>query len=133
MITCIPKGESVPTVNQLIRGARVKQANKTAAVALAGSPQRRGVCKEVKTTTPKKPNSAQRKIARVMLSSGYEVTAIIPGEGHNLQPHSVVLVRKAAVPDLVGVGYAVIRNKYDTKGVQNRKQGRSRYGAKKGK
>jgi small subunit ribosomal protein S12 len=121
------------TVNQLIRGARKKQVKSKDTIALAGSPQRRGVCKEVKTVTPKKPNSALRKVARVALSSGYEVSAIIPGEGHNLQAHSVVLVRKAAVPDLVGVGYSVIRNKYDTKGVENRKQGRSRYGAKKGK
>lgn len=123
----------MPTVNQLIRGARVRQKEALRAPALAGSPQRRGVCKDVRTQTPCKPNSAQRKVARVMLSSGYEVTAIVPGEGHNLQPHSVVLVRKAAVPDLVGVRYAVIRNKYDTKGVEKRKQGRSRYGAKKGK
>ncbi len=121
------------TVNQLIRGARVRRVKRNDAVALQGSPQRRGVCKDVKTQSPRKPNSALRKVARVMLSSGYEVTALIPGEGHNLQPHSVVLVRKSAVPDLVGVGYAVVRNKYDAKGVENRKQGRSRYGAKKGK
>ena len=121
------------TIGQLIRGARNKRKRSSATIALAGSPQRRGVCKDVKIQTPCKPNSAQRKVARVMLSSGYEVTAFIPGEGHNLQPHSVVLVRKAKVPDLVGVRYSVIRNKYDAKGVEGRKQGRSRYGAKKGK
>lgn len=123
----------MPTVGQLIRGARVPQKKRSKALALAGSPQRRGVCKDVSVRSPCKPNSAQRKIARVMLSSKFEVTAFIPGEGHNLQPHSVVLVRKASVPDLPGVGYAVIRNKYDTKGVEGRKQGRSLYGAKKGK
>lgn len=121
------------TIGQLIRGARQKRKRSSDTIALAGSPQRRGVCKEVMCKTPCKPNSAQRKVAKVMLSSGYEVSAIIPGEGHNLQPHSVVLVRKAAVPDLIGVRYAVIRNKYDAKGVEGRKQGRSRYGAKKGK
>lgn len=121
------------TIGQLIRGARVKTVKRKDTLALAGSPQRRGVCKDVKIQTPCKPNSAQRKVAKVMLSSGYEITALIPGEGHNLQPHSVVLVRKAAVPDLIGVGYAIIRNKYDTKGVEGRKQARSKYGAKKGK
>lgn len=121
----------MPTIGQLVRGARKKTIKAKATAALAGSPQRRGVCKDVKIQTPCKPNSAQRKIARVMLSSGYEVSALIPGEGHNLQPHSVVLVRKAAVPDLIGVSYAVIRNKYDAKGVEGRKQARSRYGAKK--
>ncbi len=121
------------TIGQLIRGARIKQKARKKTLALAGSPQRRGVCKDVKVMSPCKPNSAQRKVARVMLSSGYEVTAFIPGEGHNLQPHSVVLVRKAAVPDLPGVGFSVIRNKYDAKGVEGRKQARSRYGTKKGK
>ena len=121
----------MPTIGQLVRGARKKSIKKKDNTALAGCPQRRGVCKDVKIQTPCKPNSAQRKIARIMLSSGHEVSALIPGEGHNLQPHSVVLVRKAAVPDLIGVGYAVIRNKYDAKGVEGRKQARSRYGAKK--
>ena len=123
----------MPTIGQLIRGARVIQKRRKKTLALAGSPQRRGVCKDVAVCAPCKPNSAQRKIAKVMLSSKYEVTAFIPGEGHNLQPHSVVLVRKAAVPDLPGVGYAVIRGVYDTKGVEGRKQGRSIYGTKRGK
>jgi small subunit ribosomal protein S12 len=123
----------MPTIGQLIRGARQKKRKRKYALALQGAPQRRGVCKEVKIQTPTKPNSAQRKIARVMLSTKFEVTAFIPGEGHNLQPHSVVLVRKAKVPDLAGVKYSIIRNKYDTKGVENRKQARSRYGTKKPK
>lgn len=120
------------TIMQLVRGARKQIKKKSKTAALAGSPQRKGVCLAVKITTPKKPNSAQRKIARVKLTSGYEVTAFIPGEKHNLQPHSVVLVRKSKVPDLVGVQYSVIRGYADAEGVQNRKQGRSKYGAKRG-
>ena len=120
----------MPTMMQLAKGAR-KIVKKKAASALCGSPQRKGVCITVKIQTPCKPNSAQRKVARVKLTSGYEVTALVPGEKHNLQPHSVVLVRKAAVPDLIGVRYAVIRGCFDAEGVKNRKQGRSKYGAKK--
>jgi small subunit ribosomal protein S12 len=121
----------MPTISQLIRKGRMKVKRKTNAPALAGSPQRRGVCVRVYTTTPKKPNSALRKVARVRLSSGYEVSSYIPGIGHNLQEHSVVLVRGGRVKDLPGVRYHVIRGTLDTVGVQDRKQGRSKYGAKK--
>lgn len=122
----------MPTTMQLIRGARKKIAKKSKTLALKGSPQRKGVCLQVMVITPKKPNSALRKVARIKLSSGYEVTAFIPGEKHTLQAHSVVLVRKGKVPDLIGVRYVVIRGAYDATGVQNRKQARSRYGARKG-
>lgn len=120
----------MPTVNQLIRNARRKPKYKSKSAALKGSPQARGVCTRVFTQTPKKPNSALRKVARVKLSTGIEVTAYIPGEGHNLQEHSVVLVRGGRVPDLPGVKYHIVRGTLDTAGVENRKQGRSRYGAK---
>jgi len=134
----------LPTVNQLVRKGRKKIAKKTKTPALrftynalknkmvrgAGSPQKRGVCVQVKTTTPKKPNSALRKIARVRLSNGMEVTAYIPGEGHELQEHSVVLIRGGRVPDLPGVRYHIVRGKLDTSGVANRRQGRSKYGSK---
>jgi len=121
----------MPTISQLIRKGRVKVQKKTNTPALAGSPQRRGVCVRVYTTTPKKPNSALRKVARVRLTSGYEVTSYIPGIGHNLQEHSVVLVRGGRVKDLPGVRYHVVRGTLDTVGVQDRKQSRSKYGAKK--
>ena len=121
----------MPTISQLIRKGRIKVEKKTNTPALAGSPQRRGVCVRVYTTTPKTPNSALRKVARVRLTSGYEVTSYIPGIGHNLQEHSVVLVRGGRVKDLPGVRYHVIRGTLDTVGVQDRKQGRSKYGAKK--
>ncbi|GAB6267465.1 30S ribosomal protein S12 [Smithella sp. SC_K08D17] len=121
----------MPTISQLIRKGRIKVQKKTNTPALAGSPQRRGVCVRVYTTTPKKPNSALRKVARIRLTSGYEVTSYIPGIGHNLQEHSVVLVRGGRVKDLPGVRYHVIRGTLDTVGVQDRKQGRSKYGAKK--
>jgi small subunit ribosomal protein S12 len=123
----------VPTINQLVRHGREKPKTKNATPALTGSPQRRGVCTQVKTTTPKKPNSALRKIARVRLMSGIEVTAYIPGEGHNLQEHSIVLVRGGRVKDLPGVRYKIVRGSLDAQGVRNRKQARSRYGAKKEK
>ncbi|HNZ64195.1 MAG TPA: 30S ribosomal protein S12 [Smithella sp.] len=121
----------MPTISQLVRKGRTKIKRKTNSPALVGSPQRRGVCVRVYTTTPKKPNSALRKVARVRLTSGYEVTSYIPGIGHNLQEHSVVLVRGGRVKDLPGVRYHVIRGTLDTVGVQDRKQGRSKYGAKK--
>jgi small subunit ribosomal protein S12 len=121
----------MPTISQLIRKGRIKVEKKTNTPALAGSPQRRGVCVRVYTTTPKKPNSALRKVARVRLTSGYEVTSYIPGIGHNLQEHSVVLVRGGRVKDLPGVRYHVVRGTLDTVGVQDRKQSRSKYGAKK--
>ena len=120
----------VPTINQLVRKGRQRKVVKTTTPALKGSPQRRGVCTRVYTTTPKKPNSALRKVARVKLSSGTEVTAYIPGEGHNLQEHSIVLVRGGRVRDLPGVRYKIIRGALDAAGVKNRKQARSRYGAK---
>jgi small subunit ribosomal protein S12 len=135
----------LPTVNQLVRKGRKKIIRKTKTPALRfvynalknkrmqgkkGSPQKRGVCVQVKTTTPKKPNSALRKIARVRLSNGMEVTAYIPGEGHELQEHSVVLIRGGRVPDLPGVRYHIVRGALDTTGVVNRRQGRSKYGAK---
>ena len=123
----------MPTINQLVRKGRQRKVVKTTTPALKGSPQRRGVCTRVYTTTPKKPNSALRKVARVKLSSGTEVTAYIPGEGHNLQEHSIVLVRGGRVRDLPGVRYHIVRGVLDCQGVQDRKQARSRYGAKKEK
>ena len=122
----------VPTFIQLVRKGRRPTRYKTASPALQACPQRRGVCTQVKTTTPKKPNSALRKIARVRLTTGIEVTAYIPGEGHNLQEHSIVLVRGGRVKDLPGVRYKIIRGTLDTAGVRDRVQSRSRYGAKKG-
>ena len=121
----------VPTIQQLVRKGRQAKTSKTKTPALKGSPQRRGVCTRVYTTTPKKPNSALRKVARVRLTNGFEVTTYIPGEGHNLQEHSVVLVRGGRVRDLPGVRYKVIRAALDTAGVSDRKKGRSKYGAKK--
>jgi len=126
-------GDAVPTIQQLVRKGRQDKVAKTTTPALKGSPQRRGVCTRVYTTTPKKPNSALRKVARVRLTSQIEVTAYIPGVGHNLQEHSIVLVRGGRVRDLPGVRYKVIRGSLDTQGVRNRKQARSRYGAKKEK
>ncbi len=124
------RGGFVPTLNQLVRNGRKKLTKKGTAPALSGSPQRRGVCTRVYTTTPKKPNSALRKVARVRLTNGFEVTAYIPGEGHNLQEHSIVLIRGGRVKDLPGVRYHIIRGVLDTSGVQDRMQGRSKYGAK---
>ncbi|MBX6764229.1 MAG: 30S ribosomal protein S12 [Rubrobacteraceae bacterium] len=121
----------MPTINQLVRKKRVRKTKKTATPALGGAPQRQGVCTRVSTQTPKKPNSALRKIARVRLTNGNEITAYIPGEGHNLQEHSVVLVRGGRVKDLPGVRYKVIRGSRDALGVSDRKQARSRYGTKK--
>jgi len=144
----VNKGGNLPTVNQLVRKGREKISAKTNTPALRftfnalknrtnkgrkGSPQKRGVCVQVKTTTPKKPNSALRKIARVRLTNGIEVTAYIPGEGHNLQEHSVVLIRGGRAPDLPGVRYHIVRGALDASGVNNRKQGRSKYGAKRPK
>jgi small subunit ribosomal protein S12 len=123
----------LPTINQLVRNGRHRKVQKTAAPALQGSPQRRGVCTQVKTTTPKKPNSALRKIARVRLTNGIEVTAYIPGIGHNLQEHSIVLVRGGRVKDLPGVRYKIIRSALDAAGVDERSQSRSKYGTKKQK
>lgn len=123
----------MPTINQLSKKGRDKVHYKSKSPALKGSPQARGVCTRVFTTTPKKPNSALRKVARVKLSTGIEVTAYIPGEGHNLQEHSVVLVRGGRVPDLPGVKYHIVRGTLDCAGVENRKQGRSLYGAKRPK
>ena len=123
----------MPTIQQLVRQGRETQKKKNKAPALKGSPQRRGVCTRVFTVTPRKPNSALRKVARVKLTSGIEVTAYIPGVGHNLQEHSIVLVRGGRVKDLPGVRYKIIRGSLDTQGVKNRKQARSRYGAKKEK
>ena len=123
----------MPTISQLVRKGRATKPTKSKTPALRGAPQRRGVCTRVYTHTPKKPNSALRKVARVRLTSGLEVTAYIPGEGHNLQEHSIVLVRGGRVRDLPGVRYKVIRGSLDTQGVRNRKQARSRYGAKKEK
>jgi small subunit ribosomal protein S12 len=123
----------LPTINQLIRQGRKKILLKGKSPALQGNPQKRGVCTRVYTTTPKKPNSALRKVARVRLVHGIEVTAYIPGEGHNLQEHSIVLIRGGRVKDLPGVRYHIIRGTLDTAGVTDRKQGRSKYGAKKPK
>jgi small subunit ribosomal protein S12 len=122
----------MPTINQLINGPRVKATRRSKSAALKKCPQRRGVCLQVKTQTPKKPNSALRKVARVRLSNGTEITAYIGGEGHNLQEHSIVLVRGGRVKDLPGVRYHVVRGTLDTAGVKNRKQSRSKYGVKKG-
>ena len=123
----------MPTIQQLVRKGRRDKIAKVKTAALKGSPQRRGVCTRVYTTTPKKPNSALRKVARVKLTSQVEVTAYIPGEGHNLQEHSIVLVRGGRVKDLPGVRYKIIRGTLDSSGVKNRKQARSRYGAKRDK
>jgi small subunit ribosomal protein S12 len=123
----------MPTINQLVKRGREKQHAKQAAPALQGSPQKRGVCTRVYTTTPKKPNSALRKVARVRLTNGIEVTSYIPGVGHNLQEHSVVLIRGGRVKDLPGVRYHIIRGTLDSIGVQDRRQGRSKYGAKRPK
>ena len=121
----------MPTITQLLRKPRIAKRRRSKSPALAQAPQKRGVCIQVRTMTPKKPNSALRKIARVRLSNGMEVTAYIPGIGHNLQEHSIVLVRGGRVKDLPGVRYHIIRGVYDTQGVADRKQGRSVYGAKK--
>ena len=123
----------MPTINQLIRSPRSKQTKRNKVPALEACPQKRGVCTRVYTTTPKKPNSAMRKVARVRLTNGTEINAYIPGEGHNLQEHSVVLIRGGRVKDLPGVRYHTVRGALDTSGVSDRKQGRSKYGAKKGK
>ena len=123
----------MPTINQLVRKGRVVVTSKNKAPALDSCPQKRGVCTIVYTTTPKKPNSALRKVARVRLTNGIEVTAYIPGEGHNLQEHSIVLIRGGRVKDLPGVRYHIIRGTLDTSGVEDRKKGRSKYGTKKPK
>lgn len=123
----------MPTINQLVRRRRLAKRNKTKSPALQSCPQKRGVCVRVYTQTPKKPNSALRKVARVRLTTGMEVTTYIPGIGHNLQEHSVVLIRGGRVKDLPGVRYHVIRGKLETHGVQDRKQSRSKYGAKRPK
>jgi small subunit ribosomal protein S12 len=123
----------VPTINQLVRKGRLVVTAKNKAPALDACPQKRGVCTRVYTTTPKKPNSALRKVARVRLTNGIEVTAYIPGEGHNLQEHSIVLIRGGRVKDLPGVRYHIIRGTLDTSGVEDRKKGRSKYGTKKPK
>ena len=123
----------MPTIAQLVRKGREAKVTKTKTPALKGAPQRRGVCTRVYTTTPKKPNSALRKVARVRLTNGFEVTSYIPGEGHNLQEHSVVLIRGGRVKDLPGVRYHIIRGTLDTQGVKDRKQRRSKYGAKRPK
>jgi len=123
----------MPTVNQLIRHGRTDKPTRNKVPALKGSPQKRGVCTRVYTTTPKKPNSALRKVARVRLTNGFEVTSYIPGEGHNLQEHSVVMIRGGRVKDLPGVRYHIIRGSLDTQGVKDRKQRRSKYGAKRPK
>ncbi len=123
----------MPTINQVVRKGRKKIEVRKKTLALQGCPQRRGVCTRVYTTTPKKPNSALRKVARVKLTSGYEVTAYIPGEGHNLQEHSIVLVRGGRVKDLPGVRYHIIRGALDASGVDDRRRGRSKYGTKRPK
>lgn len=123
----------MPTINQLIKKGRKRVVNKTATPALKGNPQKRGVCTRVYTTTPKKPNSALRKVARVRLTNGMEVTAYIPGEGHNLQEHSIVLIEGGRVKDLPGVRYHIIRGTLDTAGVNDRRTSRSRYGTKRPK
>jgi small subunit ribosomal protein S12 len=123
----------MPTINQLIRSPRRPKAVRNKVPALEGCPQKRGVCARVFTTTPKKPNSAMRKVARIRLTNGYEVTGYIPGEGHNLQEHSVVMIRGGRVKDLPGVRYHIIRGTLDTQGVKSRKQARSKYGAKRPK
>ena len=123
----------MPTIQQLVRKGRQAKTNKSKTPALKGSPQRRGVCTRVYTTTPKKPNSALRKVAKVRLTNGFEVIGYIPGEGHNLQEHSVVMIRGGRVKDLPGVRYHILRGVLDTQGVKNRKQRRSKYGAKRPK
>lgn len=123
----------MPTISQLIRKPRKSRPNRNKVPALEACPQKRGVCTRVSTTTPKKPNSALRKIARVRLTNGFEVTTYIPGEGHNLQEHSVIMIRGGRVPDLPGVRYHTIRGTLDTQGVENRRQGRSKYGTKRPK
>lgn len=123
----------MPTINQLVRNGRKRKVQKTSSPALQSCPQRRGVCTQVKTSTPKKPNSALRKIARVRLTNGIEVTAYIPGIGHNLQEHSIVLVRGGRVKDLPGVRYKVVRSAMDAAGVEDRAQSRSKYGTKRTK
>ena len=123
----------MPTINQLIRHGRDRPVKKTKVPAMQSCPQKRGVCTRVYTTTPKKPNSALRKVARIRLTNGFEVTSYIPGEGHNLQEHSVVLIRGGRVKDLPGVRYHILRGNLDTQGVANRKKRRSLYGTKKGK
>ncbi len=123
----------MPTINQLVRKGRKKVSKRTTTPAMKGCPQKRGVCTRVYTTTPKKPNSALRKVARVRLTNGMEVTSYIPGVGHNLQEHSVVLIRGGRVKDLPGVRYHIIRGTLDTQGVNDRRQGRSKYGAKRPK
>ncbi|NOX25786.1 MAG: 30S ribosomal protein S12 [Deltaproteobacteria bacterium] len=123
----------MPTINQLVRQGRKKMISRTNTPALKGAPQKRGVCVRVYTTTPKKPNSALRKVARVRLTNGMEVTSYIPGVGHNLQEHSVVLIRGGRVKDLPGVRYHIVRGTLDTLGVSDRRQGRSKYGAKRPK
>ncbi|MBL8659766.1 MAG: 30S ribosomal protein S12 [Rhodospirillales bacterium] len=123
----------MPTINQLVRNARKAPLTRNKVPALEGSPQKRGVCTRVYTTTPKKPNSALRKVARVRLTNGFEVTSYIPGEGHNLQEHSVVLLRGGRVKDLPGVRYHIVRGALDTQGVSARRQQRSKYGAKRPK
>lgn len=123
----------MPTINQLVRKRRYRQKKKSNVPALGQCPQRKGVCTRVYTTTPKKPNSALRKVARVRLTNGFEVTSYIPGEGHNLQEHSVILIRGGRVKDLPGVRYHTVRGVLDTQGVKDRKQGRSKYGAKRPK
>ena len=123
----------MPTINQLVRTGRSPKVFKSKVPALGRSPQKRGVCTRVYTTTPKKPNSALRKVARIRLTNGYEVTAYIGGEGHNLQEHSVVIIRGGRVKDLPGVRYHIVRGSLDTAGVDGRRQGRSKYGAKKPK
>lgn len=133
MVANFLAGIVMPTINQLIRKGRVKQKKKTTAPALKACPQKRGVCTRVYTTTPKKPNSALRKVARVRLTNGMEVTSYIPGEGHNLQEHSVVLIRGGRVKDLPGVRYHIIRGTLDAMGVTARTKGRSKYGAKRPK
>jgi small subunit ribosomal protein S12 len=126
-------GGAMPTINQLVRKGRTKVQRKNKVPALQACPQKRGVCVRVYTTTPKKPNSALRKVARVRLTNGYEVTSYIPGEGHNLQEHSVVLIRGGRVKDLPGVRYHIIRGTLDSLGVQDRRKSRSKYGAKRPK
>jgi small subunit ribosomal protein S12 len=127
------ESEEMPTTNQLIRKPRVSETVKSKSPALKGSPQKRGVCTKVYTTTPKKPNSALRKVAKVRLTNGFEVISYIGGEGHNLQEHSVVLIRGGRVKDLPGVRYHIVRGSLDTQGVKDRKQSRSKYGAKRPK
>jgi small subunit ribosomal protein S12 len=133
VVVVIMEHEALPTINQLVRKPRQAEPARNKVPALEACPQRRGVCTRVYTTTPKKPNSALRKVARVRLTNGFEVTSYIPGEGHNLQEHSVVLIRGGRVKDLPGVRYHIIRGTLDTQGVSGRRQRRSKYGAKRPK